>query len=132
MNSFHGEELFRITAIAALSALVGSASIVAADALNSKISGGLGWSIAFSVVVFFFIFVGCTVIGFLLHFVMRLSNFSSRLVLLPIFLLLSCLFSAFLVSFTWGYFLTLNFSVAFTAWLLYSFGPLRLWRFKPT
>ena len=68
-------------------------------------------------------------VGVGLHLVLRVIPMP-RLVILAIFLAVGALVTWIWFPASWPTDLVLVVTIAATAWLLYSFGPLRLWKFE--
>lgn len=130
MIPIYEKDFALIPAIAALSSLAGCTTTVVLDSFNPGIASDLFWTMFFSIIMFFFIFVGSAVLGLIIHLFICLLNFPSRFLLLPFFPLVSFLVGPYFSSPDWGYYIHVNVSVSLTAWLLYSFGPLRVWSSK--
>jgi hypothetical protein len=134
MSPLRLEELLRIAIIAATAALGGIVVMLAEQYLASHRGTAVNASdflllLATTSAIFAVAFPASVLTGLILHLLLR--RFSTpRGLLLPVFLTASYLVGCLVTSRQWEGFLPLVLGVGAIAWLLYSFGPVRLWHFE--
>lgn len=128
------EEILRIVFIAAIGVLGGIASVVLCEVVRAEPGSAIAPAdvVAFLLVagaIFAIAFPTAIVVGLALHLVLR--RFSvPRGALLPVFVLVSLLAGRIVSSNRWVGSLPLMLGIAGLSWLLYSFGPVRLWHYR--
>jgi len=122
------EELLRLAGIALVAALVG---VLTHLVYEFAAAGQDGFVLALMVLLgSLAIALPITLaVGVCLHLVLRAISLP-RLVVLAIFLAAGALVTWIWVPSSWPRDLVLVATIATTAWLLYSYGPLRLWKFQ--
>ena len=134
MKRFYLEELLRIVGIALIAVPAGMVVNLALVLLRAGIS-----SIADTGVVFVIMLAGAIIFvialpfsivaGFFLHLILR--HFSlPKLATLPLFILAGSVVNLIVAPGEWARYGPLSLSIVCIAWLLYSWGPFRLWRFE--
>ena|SRR5688572_17259353 len=129
MRALQLQEVGRIAAIALLAAFIGSFVFLTAELLRPAVGtapSGLLYLLVFPLLVV--AVPASLVVGAGLHLAVREVSIP-RLVLLPAFIALGLLVGK-LVSGQWYGTLPLSALISGTAWVLYCFGPLKLWRVR--
>ena len=129
MQPFRLEELLRLVAITVTSVIIGIFVYFA-----YTFAGQPKTDFAIFFMVFIFPMLGIALptalgAGICLHLILRLSVLP-RLVLLPLFVGTGLLLTAVMIPTSLPSELPLVFGITVSAWALYSFGPVRLWKFE--
>jgi len=129
----NGNVAARIFAIAFVSTFVAIVvcltwPVLSADLSSIRFEDFLA-AIFYSALVSVIVFPLVAVFGILMHLLLKLVDVP-RILTLPVFAIAGYLAGQFFINPSWAGTVPLSIGISTIAWLLYSFGPLRLWRIE--